>query len=99
MICPECKLDRPTLSSSVVEGVYYSKRCNVCVAAIMPAQKPTNTAREFDRNRQRKDFAKDIVQGMVNGKPNADFLKAYPDKAKERFTEQEIRNMQRNISN
>lgn len=97
MVCPICKLDKPSISSAVIDGEYYSKRCDACLG--LKVQKPTNTAREFDRNRQRKDFAKDIVQGMVNGKPNADFLKAYPDKAKERFTEQEIRNMQRNISN
>lgn len=95
MICPVCKQEKPKLSSAVVNGVYLSRRCDDCIA--MPKQRSHGGAKEFDRNRQRRDYRKDLVQGMVNGKPNPDFLKAYPDKAKERFTSDEIRDIERGV--
>lgn len=95
MRCPVCRQDKPTLASGVVDGVYKSSRCDACLN--MVRRRPVKEAMEYDRNRQRKQFRKDIIQAMINGKPNADFLKAYPDKAKERFTPEEIRKMERGI--
>lgn len=95
MICPVCKQDKPSLSSAVVNGVYLSRRCDDCLA--IPKAQSHSGAGEFKRNEQRHNFRKDLIQGMVDGKPNADFLKAYPDKAHERFTEQEIRDLERGI--
>lgn len=97
MICPVCKQEKPSLSSAVVNGVYLSRRCDDCLA--MPKGKPHAGSKEFDRERQRKNFRKDLIQGMVNGKPNADFLRAYPDKAHERFTPEEIRDLERGVNN
>lgn len=96
MICPVCQKDKPSLSSAVVNDVYLSRRCDDCLN--IPKAKAHGGAKEFDRNRQRKNFGKDLIQGMVNDKPNADFLKAYPDKAKSRYTDEEIRDMERGIS-
>lgn len=95
MICPVCQQEKSSLSSAVVNGVYLSRRCDDCLA--IPKAKAHSGAREFDRNQQRHNFRKDLIQGMVDGKPNADFLKAYPDKAHERFTEQEIRDLERGV--
>jgi len=40
--------------------------------------------RQHEQNRQRKDFAKEIIQPYDrNGKPNEDFLQAYPEESKE----------------
>lgn len=97
MICPVCKHDKPSLSSAVVNGAYLSRRCNDCLA--IPKARAHSGASEFDRDRQRKNYRKDLIQGMVNGKPNPDFLKAYPDKAKSRYSDTEIRDMERGIDN
>lgn len=97
MICTICTLDKPSLSSAVVNGVYVSRRCDDCLN--LPKSKPHGGAQEFDRDRQRKSYRKDLIQGMVNGKPNKDFIKAYPDKAKIRYSDSEIRDMERGVEN
>lgn len=97
MICPICKQEKPSLSSAVVNGEYLSRRCDDCLK--LPKARPHAGHSEFDRNRQRSTYRKDLIQGMVNGKPNADFLKAYPDKAHERFSDQEIRDLERGVDN
>lgn len=97
MICPVCKEDKPSLSSAVVDGEFKSKRCDNCLG--LKLQKPHRGAKEYDRERQRKDFRKDIVQRRINGVANPEFLKAYPDKARESFSPDEIRNIERNIAN
>lgn len=45
--------------------------------------------KQWDHRRQRKDFAREILQpwDRKTGKMNEDFIKAYPDEAKETYGE------------
>jgi len=41
-----------------------------------------STYKEHEQNRQRKDFAREIVQPYKNGQPNQDFIQAWPEESK-----------------
>ena len=46
--------------------------------------KQQSTYKSWEHNRQRKDFAREIVQPYdKNGKPNNDFIQAWPEDSKE----------------
>jgi hypothetical protein len=42
-----------------------------------------STYKQHDHKRQRQDYAREIIQPYKNGKPNDDFIQAYPVEAKE----------------
>lgn len=46
---------------------------------------------EHERDWQRKKNYGDIVQPWENGKPNPDFVKRYPDRARDYFSDSELR--------
>lgn len=69
MICPVCKREVDHLITSVKNGVYTSQRCERCVANI---KAPAAFARKYERDRQREDYRKDIIQ-----KDDPDFVKVY----------------------
>jgi hypothetical protein len=47
-------------------------------------QSSTSMFKAGDHDRQRKDFAKEIIQPYdLQGKPNEDFIAAFPDESKQ----------------
>jgi hypothetical protein len=64
----------------ILDGVYHKE-----VAPIEKLQsRQQSTFKQHDQNRQRKDFAREILQPHdKNGKPNEDFIAAYNEESKE----------------
>lgn len=87
MNCELC--NKSSNRGGVINGKYYSSICNECISGqtrLISAQ-----AAEFQRLSDRQEFAKDIIQPYDGDKPNGEFIKAYPNKAKEMFSEQQLR--------
>lgn len=81
--CSNC--GRPEgIHSGIKNGVYYEQLCSRCVGVLGSAE----FSRNYDRQWQRRHYAKDLVQPTEAG-----YLKAYgADKARERgWTEEDIR--------
>jgi len=45
----------------------------------------------FHREADRDDGYKDMIQPWIGNKPNPEFIEAYPDRAKEIFSEDELK--------
>jgi hypothetical protein len=61
----------------VLNGVYHKKEPSL---SLMQAQQQS-TWKEADHDRQRREFAADIVQPFKHGKPNQEFIDLNPEAA------------------
>lgn len=88
--CDIChKESNEQMKSVVINDTFYSSVCAGCRSKGFKA--PRDAA--FQRARGREDNAKDIIQPFVNGQPNPDFAHAYPEQAKDMYTEDELAEM------
>ena len=63
----------------IIDGKYYKVKSD-----LHKLQSPQqSTFKHADHDRQRFEFAADIVQPRKNGKPNPEFIDLYPDAAVE----------------
>lgn len=88
MICPICNQPADILRSVVKDGEYFSERCERC----MHTNQPTAAyARKYNRDRDREDHRKSLLQRWEGDHLDSDFARAYPERAKELFGEDEVR--------
>lgn len=80
MKCLVCGRRVDELRTAIKGGVYLSERCDRCINQV-----PTSAvyARKFERDRQREDYRRDLIQPLDGDKMNKDFIRQYPDKAQE----------------
>lgn len=75
----------------ILDGVYH--KGNPDMTKLQARQQ--STWKQHDHNRQKKDYAKEIIQPYKAGAPNQDFIDAYPEESKEYGflpTEEDLRN-------
>lgn len=48
---------------------------------------------EYSKDRQREDHAQEIIQPFLHGQPNPEFAAAYPDRASDYFSSDQLNNM------
>lgn len=96
-LCPECGLSSDKLYSAVIAGTYYSDRCNVCIGKKKQGIPSSSTRKDYRIRRQQEDHRKDLIQSYRQDGINPDFIKAYPEKAKERFTPEQLREAERKL--
>lgn len=78
-------------TSAIVKG-RYGIYCPECLAR--ENRQAGSHKAGYDRDREREDYRKDMLQPRLpNGKINVDFAKAYPDIAKDEFTEEELKSV------
>lgn len=65
--------------SYILDGVYHKGSPDM--SKLQSRQQ--STFKQHDQNRQRKDYAKEILQPYKNGEPNEDFIGAFPEEAHE----------------
>ena len=70
--------------SVIRNGVFYKD------GQPMPQSRNPNL-KQWNHDRQRADHRQDIIQRYVHGKPNPEFIRAYPEESKINFTEDQIR--------
>lgn len=90
MTCDECR-HYPGTKAAVIQGVYYAHLCGICEVRLNKRQTPSSGAADWARGRDYEDHLHDIVQPYTDGHANPDFIKAYPDKARQMFSEEELR--------
>jgi hypothetical protein len=71
--------------------VGYINRAGKYVQGTAPITKPNEQYHSFRHEAQRLDHRKDIIQPWERGRPNSEFIKNYPENAKNYFTEQQIK--------
>lgn len=88
MICRICKKEAGTLRSGVKNGRYLTDRCEDCFDSNIAF---ADYARKYNRDRQREDYRKDILQRWDGDKPDKDFVRAYPEKSRELWDNETLR--------
>lgn len=82
-VCPQCGQVADGLYTAIKDGAYVSSRCEKCLANFT---RSAQFARKYERDRQREDYRKDIIQPW-----EPEFVKAYPDKAREYYNDDAMR--------
>lgn len=77
--------------SAVIAGKYYRNLCNDCFAFLKAGEMPSSGEASYNRQRDLEDNAHYMAQPYVGGLPNASFIRNYPDKAQQMFTQEELR--------
>lgn len=95
MVCSNCKLKSDRLISAVINGKYIKDQCEICLGLARKEVPASSTRVDFRIRRQQEDHRKDLLNPYKNGYPNHDFIKAYPDKAPNYFTEKQIHDAER----
>lgn len=95
MNCPICQQEVSGTKSGVINGKYISDRCNWCYEMETHGYNASSMAAKFDRDKDLQDNKKDTVQPYDKGLPSREFIEAYPDKAKEYFNNDQLREAER----
>lgn len=82
LTCSQCK-GAADLYSGVKNNRLYTNLCEKCVGVFGSAE----FARRYDRQYQRRHYAKDIIQPA----DKADYIKAYPERAREIYSDEDFR--------
>lgn len=70
---------------AIINGIFYRKGYKE------PTRVEVNsTYKNWRINEEREVYRKDIIQAHKNGKPNPDFIRAYPEESKNYFSEGDI---------
>jgi hypothetical protein len=77
--------------SAVINGQYHKDLCAACLAKLQD-NSPSSGHASFNRQQDLIDHQADVQQPYVGGRPNEQFIQAYPKKAREIFSNDEIRN-------
>lgn len=75
--------------TAVINGVFQEEVCLFCTHTL---RSTLGSSATYSRQRDREDHRKDIIQPWAKGEaPNRDFIQAYPDKARDYFNEEELK--------
>lgn len=90
-VCTQCQKNPPTVSA-LIAGKLYKNLCQGCYNLLLVGKLPSSASAQYDRERDIEDHLGDVQQPYdADGKPNRGFIELYPDKAKQMFTEDELR--------
>lgn len=88
MICDGCKKKKPKLRSAVVKGKF-GQYCQACLEGASRIHQ-TGSA-QYSRDRDREAHEVDMLQPWdAKGNPSTEFIRHYPDEAKEMFSQEEL---------
>jgi hypothetical protein len=77
------------LTTGVVQGKF-GAYCKHCIQGSKRMANPGHA--QYSRARDREDHLKDMIQPRdFNGRPNREFIHAYPTESKQMFNEKELR--------
>ncbi len=80
--CPICKRPTDTLRTGIKKGVYLSERCDRCLNSSTGI---SLYARQYNRNKDKRDHAKDTIQRFEGTEINPAFVDAYPEEAQKQW--------------
>ena len=82
MNCPVCNKPTTTLKSAIVRGELVTDRCEKCLDNFVPSGA---YAAKFRRDRMKENHRADLVQRYRGDKPNPEFARLYPERARQQF--------------
>lgn len=86
-MCDGCNQDKPTVSA-VINGRFGSY-CPACLQALQRTAHPGSA--QYARDRDRDAHEVDLLQPWDSkGNPSKDFIREYPDEARDTFTQEEL---------
>lgn len=88
MTCPVCGRPAPSLKAGIVRGEILSQRCDPCFNRETQKKKPAEFAGKFRRAFDASNHRRETTQSW-----EPDFVNAYPDKAREFYSEEEMRRL------
>lgn len=91
MTCDVCKTNEAS-ASAIIDGKYYKNICQSDKLMLQAGQAVSSGAARWARDIDAEDHEIDMQQPYSNGKPNPKFIAAYPEQAKNLFSETEMRN-------
>lgn len=53
--------------------------------------------KQWRHDGERRKYSREIVQPRINGQPNPEFVRSYPEESKEYFTPEQIRKAERQL--
>jgi len=88
MTCDNCGLETPT-KNAILQGTF-GAYCSQCLRG---TKRLSNTGyASYHRSREREDHQRDTIQPRdFNGKPNREFIHAYPEESQSMFTPKELK--------
>lgn len=86
-----CELcGRTAVKSSIVGDIYYRHLCATCYSDLIASESPSSGEANYNRGRDYEDHLADIIQPYTDGKPDAEFIHLYPEKAHQMWSQEEI---------
>lgn len=91
MKLPKCEVcGRPAAKGSIIDDFYYRHLCNNCYAKLTKMESPSSGEAVYNRGRDAEEHEADGRQPYTNGKPDAEFIHLYPERAKQLFSPEQI---------
>lgn len=88
--CEVC--DRVVMTkASIIRDYYYQHICNDCYLKLTNFASPSSGQASWNRSRDAEDNESAMIQPYSGGDPSKEFIHLYPERAKQLFTEDEIR--------
>lgn len=86
-MCEFC-YDYKETTGAVLAGVF-GQACRLC--RNKHSRLPSADAAQYHRDRDREDHLKDLIQPWTKDqKPNTEFIRNYPEQAKDYFTDEQL---------
>lgn len=87
-MCDQCQAKDIPTTLMILNGKFgaYCFNCKNNQRRIASAQ-----SAEWHRERDREDHKRDMLQPWINGKINVEFARQYPGRAKEIYSEEELK--------
>lgn len=89
VVCNNCGNQHDHYTAMIFNGKFCERICGDCRADTLRF----GSDAAYQRAMGRDDASKDIIQPFIDGVPNPDFAHAYPEHAKEMFSEEEMSEM------
>lgn len=94
MKCEVCQQPREG-KGSIVNGIYYSHICVPCYDRLLQGQTVSSGQAAYNRDRDFEDHEADIRQPYSNGQADKEFIRLYPEQARQMFSAEEIKAAER----
>lgn len=94
MTCEKCN-NNPATITAIIAGTYYKDLCVPCKHELESGQRISSGAAGWNRTIDAEDNEAAVQQPYSEGRPNPKFIAAYPSKAAELFSTEELRNANR----
>lgn len=84
--CDACKTGKAETGA-----VFNGKFGAYCTACLNSAKRIDSVSKaSYERDRDREDHRRDMLQPWVGGKPNQEYIREYPEYAEGNFTKEEL---------